>query len=346
MKIKKTLPVLLIVFVLSGCGSSAFELSGTVRSTQTDIASEVSGKVLSMEIEEGSPVKKGDIIAILDSSMQELVVVQQEAIVRMKEAKLEELMAGTRTEQLDQYRASVKTAEAAKSNARTGIDTAQTDLDYWRGKYDVAKEAYDSAIISKSALDDAKLKFDTARQRLDAAKKQHQSSSAQLDAARAQLSLLEKGSTSQTIAAAEADLAQSRAVLEQAKLVLSKYEIKSPADGTFIQKNVEPGTMINAGAYIGTVSDLSDLWMYVYVRQKHLKYVNIGQEVSLTGDATGDKSIKGKITFISDEAEFTPKNVQTDEARDNTVFKVRIDILSDKPGIKPGMTFDTLIPMK
>ncbi len=342
--VKKILPLLLTLLLLSACGSQEFKLSGTVRTTQIDIASEVPGKVLRLEMEEGSKARKDDVIAVLDSSMQELVVEQHEAIVRMKEARLEELKTGPQAEQLNQQRAYVKTAEAAKSGAQTNIDTAQLDMKYWKGKYDAAREAYDLTIISKSDFDDAKLKLDTASQHLAAAKKQYQSSVAQLDAALAQLSLLEKGSTYQAIAAA--DLAQSQAILKQANLVLSKYKIRSPSDGTFIQKNVEPGTMINAGAYIGTVSDLSDLWMYAYVRQKYLKYIKLGQRISLTGDGTENKNVKGKITFISGEAEFTPKNVQTDDARENTVFKVRIDIISDSMDIKPGMTLDAFINMK
>ncbi len=344
--IKPVITISLLLLLMAGCGTPvSFELSGTVRSTQIDIASEVTGKVLSLEKNEGSLVKKDDVIAVLDSGMQELIVAQQQAIVDMKVAKLEELKAGTRPEQLDQFEASVKAAEAAVNNAHTGVATAQTGYDYWLEKYEDAKDDYESQFIEESGLADIKYKLDTAKQQLDSAKKQLQSSAAQLEGAKAQLSLLEKGSTSQTIAAAEADLKQSRAAFEQASLILSRYNVKSPADGTFIQKNVEPGSMINTGTSVGTVSDLTDLWLYVYVQQKNLKYVNPDQEVTLTGKALGDKTIKGRITFISDEAEFTPKNTETDEDKDNTVFKVRIDILDRETGLKPGMTLDTEIPI-
>ncbi|NTV89926.1 MAG: HlyD family efflux transporter periplasmic adaptor subunit [Clostridiales bacterium] len=353
-KYRTTLPALPVITLalclsslISGCNEPAsFQLSGTIRSTQVEAASEVTGKVLEIKAEEGSLVKKGDVLATIDSSMQKLVVEQQQSVVDMKSAKLGELKAGTRPEQLDQYSASVKAAEAVLNNARTGVTTAQTGYDYYLKKYEDAKADYEGRFIDENALNDMKFKLDTAKQQLDSAKKQLQSASAQLEGAKAQLALLEKGSTTQTIAAAEADLAQSQAALEQARLNLSRFEVKSPADGTFIHKNVEVGSMINIGASIGTVSDLTDLYLYMYVQQKNLRYINLNRELTLTGKALGDKSLKGKVTYISDEAEFTPKNTETDEDKDNTVFKVKVVILDKESGLKPGMTLDTVITME
>ena len=334
------------ILMLSGCGEAkSLELSGTIESTQVDVFSEASGKIIKLDKEEGDAVKQGDIVAELDGRLQELAVKQQEAVVKLKTAKLDELKAGTRPQQLEQAEAAAKSANLAVKNAGTGVDTAKTSYDYVLEKYNNVKSLYDSKNASENDLLDAKYKVDTAGQQLDVAKKQLESARAQLESANAQLDLLKKGSTSQTIQAAEADLEQSRAALEQSKLTLEKYKIKSPLDGTFITRNAELGEIINAGASAGTVSDLGNLWMYVYIQQKYLNKITLNQELSLRVKALDGSLVKGKIVFISADAEFTPKNTETDEARENTVFKVKIKILERVNELRPGMTADAIIPL-
>lgn len=243
-----------LMLSLAGCGKeNKLELSGTIESTQIDCNSEVAGKVTRLEKEEGSMVKAGDVVVVVDSSLQELTVKQQEAVIKLKQAKLDELKAGTRPEQ--------------------------------------------------------------------------------------------KGSTSQTIKAAEADLEQSNIALEQTKLVLSKYQVKAPSDGTLLMRNVELGDMVNTGTNIATISNLADLWIKVYIQQRQLKNISLGQELDLYVSAL-DKTIKGKITYIADQAEYTPKNVETDDAKENTVFKVKIKILYSIDRLKPGMTATAIIPLE
>ena len=335
-----------VAFSLAGCAkSNVLELSGTIESTQIDCNAEVSGKVLKIEKEEGSQVKEGDVIAVLDSSLQQLAVKQQEAVVRLKQARLDELKAGTRPEQLEQAEEAVKSADLAVKNAQTGVDTAQTGYDYWLEKYNNVKALYDSNSASENDLTDAKYKLDTAKQQLESAQKQLKVLQSQYQSVLAQQKLLQNGSTYQAVQAAQADLDQSQAVLDQAELLLSKYEVKAPSAGTLLINNIDIGDMVNTGTNVGTISDLSDLWIKVYIQQKYLKNISLGQEVDLTTQALDGKTVKGKITYISDQAEYTPKNVETDEAKENTVFKVKIKIPDTGAGLKPGMTANAVIPL-
>lgn len=252
--------ILLIILTpalaLTGCGSSnTLELSGTIEATQTEVGSEVSGKVIRIEKHEGDSVKKGDVLAVLDQSMQELTVKQQQAIVDVKTAKLEELKAGSQEE------------------------------------------------------------------------------------------LLRSGATAQTIKAAEAELEQSKLALEQARLVLDKYQIRSSADGIVSVESVNVGDLVNTGADIATISDPGDLWVYVFVPQKYLSYVCNGQELELRVKALGDGTIKGRIIQIAEKAEFTPKNIETEDAKENTVFRTKIRILEKTELLRPGMTLDAIIPL-
>ena len=338
--------ILAIIITLYGCNkSTALELSGTIESTQIDCNAEVAGKVVKLEKEEGTAVIEGDVIAVLDSSLQELVVKQQEAMVKLKQARLDELKAGTRPEQLDQAEAAVKSADIAVKNAQTGVDSAVTSYDYWLLKYENVKSLSESSSATENDVLDAKYKLDTSRQQLEVAQKQLKSAQTQLQSTQSQLALLKKGSTNQAVQAAEADLEQSQAALEQAELILSRYNVKAPASGTLLIRNVEIGDMVNSGTNIGTLSNISDLWINVYIQQKNLKSISLGQELDLDIQALEVKYIKGKITFISHQAEFTPKNVETDDAKENTVFKVKIKILDNIAGLKPGMTANAIIPL-
>ena len=339
---------LLLAFILPlyGCNKSTeLLLSGTVESTQIDCNSEVAGKVVKLEKEEGATVKEGDVIALLDPSFQELAVKQQAAVVKLKQARLDELKAGTRPEQLEQAEAAVKSADMAVKNAQTGVDTASTSYNYWLEKYENIKSLSDSNSATENDLLDAKYKLDTSKQQLEVAQKQLKSTQAQLQSAQSQLTLLKKGSTSQAVQGAQADLEQSQAALEQSELVLSRYQVKAPASGTLLFKNVEIGDMVNAGTNVGTLSNLTDLWINVYIQQKYLSKISLGQELDLRIHGLDGKEAKGKITSIANQAEFTPKNIETDEAKENTVFKVKIKIVDAMESLKPGMTANAIIPM-
>lgn len=341
--------ILLIIasILVTGCGeATVLELSGTIEATQLEASSEVTGKVVGLEKQEGDPVKQGDVLATLDSSMQKLTVRQQEAVVSLKEAKLEELKAGTRPQQLDQAQASVKTADLSVANASTSVKNAQTTYDYWLDKYENTKKLYDAGTATDNDVADAKYKVDTAKQQLDIAGKQLSSAREQLKSSQAQLNLLQTGSTSQTIKAAEADLEQSRIALEQTKLTLDKYSVKAPADGLYSLQNVNVGDLINTGASVATIMVPNDLWVYVFLPQKYLTRVHTGMELDLRIKALDNSIVKGRIVHIADKAEFTPKNTETDDAKENTVFKVKISITEKADRLKPGMTLDALIPLK
>ena len=337
--------MLVLLSAISGCSAEKrLVLSGTIESTLIDANSEVAGKVLSLGKEEGETVKKGDVIAVVDSSFQELAVRQQEAAVKLKQARLDELKAGTRPEEIKQSQAAVQTAEVSVNSAMTGVENSEVNYKYWNEKYVDVKSLSDSGAASQNDLKDAKFKLDSAEKQLATSRKQLESARSQLKSSQARLELLEKGSTNQSVIAAEADLEQSQAVLEQARLTLSKYQVKAPSDGTFITKNVNPGDMVNPGSSTGTVSDLTNLWVSVYIPQKDLSLISLNQELTLVSAGLKDKIIKGRVIFIANEAEFTPKNTETGESKENTVFKLKIKILDNIELLRPGMTVDAFIP--
>ena len=371
------------ILTFTGCtNSNSIVLSGTIESTQIDANSEVAGKVVSVLKNEGEVVKKGEVLANIDTQNQKLSVRQQQAAVKLKQAKLDELKAGNRDEQIKQAMASadaakakldellagsrpeqIKQAEASVQSARIAVETAQKNLSYIEDKFNNIKSLHEKGSVSDSELQDAQNKLDNGRQQLLAAKSQQDAAKAQLDLlnsgatdqsiqaakanyeqALAQLELLKKGATYQAIQAAQADLEGSQALLDQAKLNLERCSIKAPVDGTYILKNVNIGDMVNVGSSIGTISDLGDLWLKVYIPQRNIGAVKLNQEVELKSISLSGETIKGKIIFISDKAEFTPKNTETSEAKENTVFMIKIKVMNNIEKLKPGMSLDAFLP--
>lgn len=338
--------ILLTAIFSSACSSSAYlELTGTLESNEINANSEVMGKIIDLKKDEGDHVDKNEVIAVVDSSMQQLVVKQQQAAVKLKKARLEELKAGTRPEQLEQAEAAVKSAEIAVKTAKTGIESAETGYSYLLEKYNKAKSLHTSGNATDDALSDAKYKLDIAKQQLDNAKKQYNTAQEQLNSVKAQLSLLKSGPAVQSVEAAKADLEQTEAVFEQSELLLSRYEIRSPISGTVVLRNVSSGDIVNTGAGIASISDLTKLWVSIYIPQTDLSRISAGQVLDMKLPALGGRTVKGKVTFISSEAEFTPKNTETSESKENTVFKVKVSLESSKDNLKPGMTADVLIPL-
>jgi len=334
-----------LILLSSGCSkSSNLVFSGTVQSTLIDVNSEVLGKLIELEKEEGEEVKKRDIIAIVDSSTQEQIVKQYEAVVKSKQARLDDLKTGSRTEQIDQADASVGTSMTAVNSAKNSVDNAQINYDYWLDKYNKEKFLKEFNASTDANVQDLRYKVDTANQQLRIAQDQYNSTQFQLKSAQSMLELLKNGNTLQTIKAAEGDLEQSLAMLEQANLLLSKFKIRSPIDGVFIQKNVDIDDVINLGTSIGTVSDVSELWLKIYLPQKYINLVKLNDEIDLKTSSLPNKVIKGKIVYISNEAEYTPKNTETNESKENTVFEIKIKLLDNLYNIKPGMTMDAIIP--
>jgi HlyD family secretion protein len=371
--------ILLMVFSVSGCEKrNDLILNGIIESTTIDANSEVSGKVTEIKLDEGAKVKKGDIIASVDASMQELSIKQQEAVIRSKTAKLEELKEGSREQQIKQAEASakaakakleelkagnrpeqIKQAEASVESSKANLESTKINYEYFLDKYNNVKELFDSDSASENDLDDVRIKMETAEKQYQAAEGQLKSAQAQLELlkngptsqsvkaaeanyeqANAQLELLKAGATDKSISAAQADLDQSQALLDQSKLTLSKYTIRAPIDGTYVARSVNVGDIVAPGTNIGSFSDLSDLWANVFIPRRYLNRISLGEGLNLKSSG---QELKGKIIFISSEAEFTPKNVETSESKENMVFKVKVKLLDNKTDLKPGMLIDAYI---
>ncbi|HET6363906.1 MAG TPA: efflux RND transporter periplasmic adaptor subunit, partial [Nitrospirota bacterium] len=142
---------------------------------------------------------------------------------------------------------------------------------------------------------------------------------------------------------AVSQLRLSRASLKTAEVRFKDAVIYAPLNGVVIRKNIEEGETVGAGTAVFTIGDLENPWIKVYVKEDKLGFVKLGQKAEIRVDTYPMKSYEGTVTYISSEAEFTPKNVQTQEERVKLVFGVKVSVKNQNDELKPGMPADVRI---
>jgi HlyD family secretion protein len=145
---------------------------------------------------------------------------------------------------------------------------------------------------------------------------------------------------------AVSQLQMSRASLKTSEVRLRDSVIYASLTGIVLRKNVEEGETVTAGTSIVTIGDLENPWIKVYVKEDKLGLVKLGQTAQITTDSYPRMIYEGAVTYISSEAEFTPKNVQTREERVKLVFGVKVSMKNVNSELKPGMPADVKIPIK
>lgn len=154
----------------------------------------------------------------------------------------------------------------------------------------------------------------------------------------------QKRDTAKTNAnATKATLKAQRASLDLAQTRLGFAELKSPIDGFIIVKSAEEGEIVLGGGTVFSVANLRDIWLTAYINEMDLAKVKLNQEAEIRIDTYPNKIYKGRISFISQEAEFTPKQIQTFEERVKLVYRIKISVDNPNLELKPGMPADGYI---
>ncbi|OPX96736.1 MAG: Multidrug export protein EmrA [Syntrophorhabdus sp. PtaB.Bin047] len=294
------------------------KLSGNVEVTECNVGFKVAGKIAALTVDEGARVKEGDLIAELSSGDVRALVDQNRAALEEAKVKLAELKAGSRHQEIVKARADSASLEAELVRARKDFERAET--------------LYQNGAISAS--------------RFDAAKSTYETRLGQLRSVRQQQSLVEEGPRREDIRAAELRVKQLEALVASTEEKLADTRLYAPISGVVFRKNVELGEIVQAGAAVFTVGDLDRPWVKVYVKEDKLALVKLGQKAKITVDTYKDRVYEGTVTFISSDAEFTPKNVQTQEERVKLVFGVKVTVTNKDQELKPGMPADVRVSLK
>jgi HlyD family secretion protein len=253
--------------------------------------------------------------------------------------------------------------------AKAAYDVAATKLREAEEHLKLVKEGprKDQIQQARAALAEAKARLDLVK--AGPRKEQIEQARAAVAGANAQLDLVKAGPRKETIEQARAALAaakaqfdlvrkgprpetidQSRARVEQAREAVALAETRrgfatlaSPLSGIVLSKSIEPGEFVAAGTPVVTVGDLANVWLRAYINETDLGRVKLGQPARVTTDTYPGKVYPGKVSFIASQAEFTPKNVQTERERVKLVYRVKVDIPNSAMELKPGMPADAEI---
>ncbi len=321
--------VIILTLFAGGCGRASrvdITSSGTVESTEINVSAETGGKITDILVREGGTVKQGDVLARVDSTIQALQVQQAEAALRAAQEKAKETKAGSRQQLVAQAQAAVRQMTSLQKGAGESMNNARENLERIRA-------LFNEGGATSQQLSDAQTRYETAKAQYDAY-------SAQMASAQEQLDLLLSGATSETMNIADAGVAQAQANLSIAKAQLAKTVIKAPVGGIISSLNFDQGEVVAPGAAVASLVDTRDLWVNVYVSEKELARVKLGQKAEVYVDAYPGKPFPGEVSYISSKAEFTPKNLQTKEERVNMVFAVKVIIKDGNDRLKPGIPAD------
>jgi len=324
---KKKLVILLVIGIAVGFFAYRYVLrpsqkypdhlfvSGNIEVTEVQVSFKIPGRVEERLVDEGQTVRTGQIVARLDSRdlAQELAIRQAE--LKVAQTFLSELLAGSRPQEIAAAQATVNAARAEFADAESNFKR----LDGLRKNNLVAQQEYDSA----------KARYDATRSRLKESQER--------------LKLVQEGPRKEEIEQARAKVQQAKAAEELAQIRLNYATLHSPITGVVLSKNIEPGEYVVPGTPIVTVADLVNAWLRVYINETDLGRIKLGQKVHIMTDTYPGKVYEGRLSFISSEAEFTPKNVQTQKERVKLVYRVKLDVKNTSMELKPGMPADAII---
>lgn len=296
--------------------------SGFIEAEQVVISPEIGGRVRQVNAVEGQEVKAGEVLVEIDTAALTAQRTQAAAALEAAQAGAEAAQAS-----LDLLKSGPSKEQLAVAQA--GLDQAQVAADAAQKAYDDLSEAARDTAVGK----ELKNKTDLAL--------------AALVTAQAQYDLTASGARKEQIKAAQAqaDAAQAQVQAAQAALDLldiqiAKLSLTAPLDGVVLERAVQPGEMAAPLASLLVIGRLDQLTVTVYVPEDRYGLIHLGDEVTIAIDSFPEKTFSGRVAHIADQAEFTPRNVQTSDSRKTTVFAIRISVDNPEKQLKPGMPAD------
>jgi HlyD family secretion protein len=257
------------------------------------------------------------------------------------------LQAGSRLQEIEEGRANVTQALARQAIARVTRDRlrglladgaiSKQDFDRTETDLQAADAALRAARERLSLLEEGARAEDVRMARAD-----RDRAAAALEAARAAAANVDI--RRQEVRVADAAVREARANVERLETQVAELRVFAPLDATVLTKAAEPGEVVAANRPILLLGDLDHPWIKVYVSETALGKVRLGDAARIFVDSFPGRPFQGRVTWISDQAEFTPKNIQTAEERVNLVYAVKISIQNAQRRLKAGMPADAELP--
>jgi len=307
----------LSLFLLGSCGIQRLSPtgSGVLEGEVVRVPARIASTVKNINVEEGQVVEEGSVLARLDDEMLRISLRQAEAGVALAENRLRLLLKGAREEDIRQMESAlVKTEENLKS-AREDKDRMQT--------------LFQSGSVTQKQKEDAELRYKIAE--------------AEYATAVEGLKKMKNWARPEEVEAARIQLDQAKANRDQVLKQLEYVEVKAPRRGTILTQGVYPGEYVAPGSTLFTLADLDTLYLTIYVPETLLGKIRLGQKAEVLVDAFPDRRFPPEVVYISSQAEFTPRNVQTQEERVKLVYGVKLKVKNQEGALKIGMPADAIL---
>jgi HlyD family secretion protein len=323
----KIIPILLLAVAVAGGSAYYFanknnhtsdttlKISGNIEAHESVVGFKVQGRLIELPIEEGQMVKVGDLLAKLDQTDYRQQVEIDEAMVRNREAELHLSLSGSRNQEK-------RSAEQALVDAQATLELSKADAQRYQALYEndvVSAQVRDSYSTN---LKRAQASYERAKQNLD---------------------MVNEGIRKEQIAINQAGVHSARQTLGMSKIKLGYTSLFAPTTGVALVRHAEVGEVMAPGTPVVTIADLDHLWLRGYISETDIGKVKLGQQVTIKSDTFPGTAYTGKISFISSQAEFTPKSVETHKERVTLVYRVKIDLDNSTHELKPGMPADAYI---
>ena len=356
-------------------------VSGNIELTEVNLGFKTAGRLIERTVDEGDLVKKGQLIARLDrdqltaqrdslaaalASAQDQLAQAETSLAWQKEtlaadieqrrgdlaatqARLAEMKNGSRPQEVQEAKAAVEAAQSEFDRAKKDWDRAQTlfkNDDISASQYDQYRNHWESADAAlKQANQRAALVYAGPRaEQVDGAAAQVLHSKGALKMAEA--NALEMKRREQELSTRRAEIERSRANLAQVDAQLADTLVTSPVDGVVLVKSADVGEVLAAGATVVTIGDVQHPWLRAYINETDLGKVKLGSKARITTDSYPGKIYDGRVSFISSEAEFTPKQIQTQAARVKLVYRIKIEVDNPRQELKSNMPADAEIVLE
>jgi len=299
-------------------GDDELVLYGNVDVRQVSLAFNTSERVAEMRAQEGDQVRQGEVLAVLDTATLALRIAQAEAQLEAQDSALRRLEAGNRPEEIAQARANLAAAEAGALEARDQLQRLRT-----------VSSATSGRAVSRQELDAATAALEVAQARALEARKQQE--------------LAVAGPRSEDIAQARAQRDAASAALALMRQQLADAELKAPVDAVVRSRLLEPGDMASPQRPAYALAITQPKWVRAYVAESDLARVRPGQAARVAVDGV-PQPFEGRVGFIASVAEFTPKNVQTEDLRTSLVYELRVNVDDPDDRLRLGMPATVRFP--
>jgi len=328
---KKRIPILIVLAAVIAGGlyfyprlkekptaSNQLVVSGNIEAHESLLSFKVAGRIVELPVQEGQWVEASTVLAKLDNADYRQKVNIDEANVRVRESNLALTTAGSRPQE-------IKAAEQSVADATAEVEQRKLDLER-------AERLFSRDAVAAQDRDRAQTAFKRAQ--------------AQYQTAQQHLSEVREGSRPEEIAIAHANVKAARENLGLSRINLEYTTLRAPSAGVIAVRQAELGEVVSPGTPVVTLTDLEHVWLRAYVAETDLGRVHYGQEAVIRTDTYPGKSYRGRISFIADKAEFTPKSVQTFKERVTLVYRIKIDVDNPNHALKPGMPADATIALE